>query len=217
MGELLVKLGLAYLIGSLVGSLVLGLLRHVDVRTAGSGNPGATNALRTQGKLFALAVLLIDMGKGALAVTLIPALPWPDPGAAVGALAAALPFACGAAAMLGHVYPVFFGFRGGKGAATLVGVTAPLLPSAIGVALVVWAGGIVLSGYVGVSTIAAAFTLPAYLFVTRSVPLASAPGVFSVAVALFILFTHRSNLRRMLRGNENRFESAMLFRRLRRR
>ncbi|HYW05087.1 MAG TPA: glycerol-3-phosphate 1-O-acyltransferase PlsY [Gammaproteobacteria bacterium] len=215
--ELLVKLALAYLLGSVVGSLLLGLVRRVDVRASGSGNAGATNALRTQGRAFALAVLAIDIGKGVLAVTVLPSLPWPDGGAATGLAAAALPFVCGTGVMLGHVYPVFFGFRGGKGAATLFGVASPLVPGAVLPALAVWVGGIVLSGYVGISTILAAFTLPAYVLFTRPEGLAGPPGAFALAVFLFILYTHRSNVQRMLRGNENRFESAMLLRRLRRR
>lgn len=108
---LLIKLLLSYLLGSVLGSLLLGRLRGVDVRQHGSGNAGATNALRVLGRGMAVAVLAIDAGKGVLAVTLIPALPF-------GPELSWVPILCAFAVVLGHVYPVFHGFKGGKGAAT---------------------------------------------------------------------------------------------------
>jgi glycerol-3-phosphate acyltransferase PlsY len=109
--ELGVKSLMAYLLGALLGSLILGRFRGVDIRHLGSGNAGATNALRTQGKRFGLAVLLIDAGKGVLAVLWLPALPWPaaDPTVARDWLS----LGCAAGVILGHVYPVWFSFRGG--------------------------------------------------------------------------------------------------------
>src|SRR3954463_6830574 len=120
----LVKVLASYLLGSLIGSLIVGKLRGgVDIRTQGSGNAGGTNALRTQGKVFALWVMLIDIGKGVAAAWLVPVIPLPVPGGEVltGAWTAAL---CGMLAIVGHVFPLFFGFRGGKGAATYAGVVA---------------------------------------------------------------------------------------------
>src|SRR5687767_15902764 len=106
--ELGLKVLMAYLLGSIVGALAIGQLRGVDIRTLGSGNAGGTNALRTQGWRFALGVVLIDVGKGALAAALASRLPLPG---SAWMLAAVL------AAVAGHVWPVFHGFRGGKGAA----------------------------------------------------------------------------------------------------
>ncbi|WP_374601342.1 glycerol-3-phosphate 1-O-acyltransferase PlsY [Arenimonas sp.] len=193
----------AYLLGSLSGSLLLGKLRGVDIRQLGSGNAGGTNALRTQGWKFALGTVLVDVGKGALAAWL--ALRF---GGDVGWL----PYAAAAAAVLGHVYPVFHGFRGGKGAGTLVGALLVLWPLGVLVMIGAWLLVLVASGYVGLSTVLAGATL---------VPLALATGagparlVFAIAVALFLVFTHRSNLARLRAGTEPRFERARLLRRSR--
>ena len=119
----------AYLLGSFSGSLLLGRLRGVDIRTLGSGNAGGTNALRTQGWKFALGTVLVDVGKGVLAVWL--ALRF-------GGGEAWLPYATAAAAILGHVYPVFHGFRGGKGAGTLVGALLLAWPVSVAVLIGMW-------------------------------------------------------------------------------
>lgn len=194
----------AYLLGSLSGSLLLGRLRGVDIRTLGSGNAGGTNALRTQGWKFALGTVLVDVGKGVLAVWLAMRL---------GTGEAWLPYAAGLAAVVGHVWPVFHGFRGGKGAGTLVGALLMLWPVAVAVLVGSWLLVLTATGYVGLSTVLAAATL---------VPLAWFTGAddvrlaFSVVLALFILFTHRANLARLRAGTEARFERARLWTRLRR-
>ena len=123
---IVVKLLLAYVIGSISGSLILGRMRGVDIRTQGSGNAGGTNAFRTQGAGFALGVVAIDIGKGALATALVYFGP-----PVLGVSTLALAFAAGIACAVGHIWPVFFGFRGGKGAAVWVGVLAVALPWAI--------------------------------------------------------------------------------------
>jgi len=120
MTALIIKVVLAYLLGSVSGSLMLGRLKKVDIRSLGSGNAGGTNAFRTQGLVFALGVVVIDVGKGFLAAWWIPAL-------GLGGLPAIadsnlLAMACGLAAVVGHCFPIWHGFRGGKGAATAVGV-----------------------------------------------------------------------------------------------
>ncbi|HEX4853647.1 glycerol-3-phosphate 1-O-acyltransferase PlsY [Arenimonas sp.] len=186
----------AYLLGSLSGSLLLGRLRGVDIRTQGSGNAGGTNALRTQGWKFALGTVLVDVGKGVLAAWLAlrfgGAGPW-------------LPWAAGFAAVLGHVWPVFHGFRGGKGAGTLVGVLLVLWPWGLAVLIGTWLLVLGLGGYVGLSTVLAAASL---------VPLALLTGAdawrlgFACVLAVFILFTHRSNVARLRAGTEPRFERA---------
>jgi len=213
MAELVTKVILAYLVGTAMGGFIVGRLRGgIDLRTQGSGNVGATNALRTQGTLFALLVLLIDAAKGVLAVTLIPPLPWPLPGALTLGRGA-LPYACGAAVALGHVYPAWFGFRGGKGAATLAGIFAALLPAALPWMILAFVLVLVLTGYAGLGTVTAAIT--ALLYVTCFAPpgLFSPPGLFTLTMALLVIFTHRNNLLRVWQGRENRFERAMIFRR----
>src|SRR4051812_25631576 len=123
--EFPLKILLAYLLGSVVGSLVVGRLRGgVDIRKSGSGNAGATNALRTQGAAFALWVIVIDIAKGWLAAAWLPGLALPGVPATAPELAQWLPAVCAFAAILGHVFPVWHGFRGGKGVATLVGAFA---------------------------------------------------------------------------------------------
>ncbi|HEU0152462.1 MAG TPA: glycerol-3-phosphate 1-O-acyltransferase PlsY [Arenimonas sp.] len=187
---------IAYLLGSLSGSLLLGRLRGVDIRTQGSGNAGGTNALRTQGWRFALGTVLVDVGKGVLATWL--ALRF-------GGGEAWLPWAAGVAAVLGHVWPVFHGFRGGKGAGTLVGVLLVLWPLGLAVMIGSWLLVLGIGGYVGLATILAAASL---------VPLALLTGAdawrlgFAGLLALFILFTHRSNVARLRAGTEPRFERA---------
>ena len=188
----------AYLLGSLSGSLLLGRLRGVDIRTHGSGNAGGTNALRTLGWRFALGTVLIDVGKGVAAAWL--ARRFGD--------AAWVPYAAGFAAMLGHVWPVFHGFRGGKGGGTLVGVLLVLWPLAVPVVIGAWAVVLVANGYVGRSTIVAAASLAPLALIAGERP---ERIVFAVGVALFIAFTHRANLARLRAGTESRFERARLF------
>src|SRR5579859_2608966 len=201
---------LAYLLGSLMGSLIVGrLYGGVDIRTQGSGNAGGTNALRTQGKVFALWVMIIDIGKGVAAVWLLPSLPLPLPGGEVlsGPWTAAL---CGMLCIVGHVFPVFFGFRGGKGAATYVGVTSVLAPVALIPGVVVFAGTLTLTGYVGLSTILSSWAIVLFALIRDG---AAAPFfAFALGSACFITYTHRSNIQRLRRGNENRFHKVMLLR-----
>src|ERR1035438_4728779 len=150
--ELGIKSLIAYLIGGMLGSLILGKLRGVDIRSLGSGNAGATNALRTQGKAFGLLVLIIDIAKGVLVVRLLPAAPLPF--VPVDPLLARewLVLACGLAVILGHVYPVWFGFRGGKGAATVVGGVAAIDLRLLGPLLVTWFVVLLLTGFVSLAT-----------------------------------------------------------------
>ena len=207
--ELLTKIALAYALGTAMGGFIVGRLRGgVDLRAQGRGNVGATNALRTQGALFAATVLAIDILKGVLAVTLVPALPWPLPGALADR--AALPFACGVAAALGHVYPAWFGFHGGKGAATLTGIYAALLPAALPWLLTAFVLVLVLTGYAGLGTVTGALT--ALLYVTCFGPdgVFSPPGVFTLTMAALVVYTHRGNLMRVWHAREPRFEKAMV-------
>jgi len=199
----------AYLLGSVSGSLLLGRLRGVDIRRHGSGNAGGTNALRTVGWRFALGVVAIDVGKGALAAWL--ALRFAPLGQALDVTAHG--YAAAACAVVGHVWPLWHGFRGGKGAATAVGGLLMLWPWSIGVLLPVWMLVLVATGYVGLSTVLAALALPLLAWGTDAEP---ARLWFSMFAALFIAFTHRANLQRLRQGTESRFERARLLHRLHR-
>ena len=199
--DLLVKVLLAYLLGSVSGSMVFGAIRHVDIRKSGSGNAGGTNAFRTQGFWFALGVVVIDIGKGALAAGLIPLLGLAALGDPVSTELQML--ACGFAAVVGHCYPVWYGFRGGKGAATAVGALAVIEPFVLLPMIAVWLLVLVLTGWVGLATMLAAVGLiPVFIWLGVS----SQVLWFGVLLAVFIVFMHRSNIVNMLNGSEYKFQ-----------
>ena len=199
----IVILLVAYLLGSISGSLLLGRFRGVDIRKQGSGNAGGTNAFRTKGFKFALGVVFIDVGKGALAAYL--ALRFSS-----SANLHVIPFIALLCAVVGHVWPVFHGFRGGKGAATLVGGLLLLWPVGVLVLVLIWCLCLSLTGYVGLATVLAGFSLLVLALISK----ASIPAlVFSAATAFLMLFTHRGNMQRLLQKNEYRFDKAMLWQR----
>lgn len=195
---------LAYLLGSVSGSLTLGALRRVDIRLSGSGNAGGTNAFRTQGFRFGLGVVVIDVGKGVIAASVLPRLPLP--GLADLFSLPELQVLCGIAAVIGHCFPLWHGFRGGKGAATAVGVVCVIQPLAIVPLLLTWLLVLTLSGWVGLATMVAGISLvPVFLWIGAS----PAQLGFAVFVALFLVFTHRSNIRKMRSGDEYRLGKVM--------
>ncbi len=201
--ELCIKTLIAYLLGSLVGALVVGRVRGgVDIRSLGSGNAGGTNALRTQGKWFALWVFIVDIGKGWLAAAWLPtrSIPGLHSSPAVDPLTITL--LCGAAVVVGHVYPVWFSFRGGKGAATLLGVVLGIKPAALITVMLVWLAVVVLSGFVGLATILATASFDIYLLFSRAY--SAALLSFGALMTVLILYTHRSNIARMRAGTEHR-------------
>jgi glycerol-3-phosphate acyltransferase PlsY len=200
--ELGLKTLIAYLLGTLLGSLILGRLRGVDIRSMGSGNAGATNALRTQGKGFGLSVLILDIGKGVLAVLWVPALVLPGVGLDADVSRQWLALACGFAVIVGHVYPVWFGFRGGKGVATVVGVVGALEPRLLLPLLSCWFVVVLLTGYVGLASMLAGVGLvvAVYVFDPGDTPLLA----FCILITAFVIFTHRVNIARMAAGTEHR-------------
>jgi glycerol-3-phosphate acyltransferase PlsY len=210
--ELGVKTLLAYLLGSLIGSLLVGRLRGgVDIRTLGSGNAGGTNALRTQGLAFAVWVMIIDIGKGWLAAGLLPPLSLPGIGIDPQVDRTWLAVACAAAAVIGHVYPVWYGFRGGKGAATLVGVLVGLKPVALLPVFVVWLVVVMVTGFVGLATMISVASFAGYVAITEAAP-SAALLTFGAVMTLFVCYTHRSNIERMLAGTESRAKRLWLLR-----
>ncbi len=202
--EQILRIIISYLIGSISGSMLMGKIRGVDIRTMGSGNAGGTNAFRTQGAIFALSVVVVDIAKGYVATYYVSG----DfgQGSMLGVL-------CGIVAVLGHVYPVYYNFKGGKGAGTLVGILIGLYPFGLLISFSVWLIILVLTGYVGLSTMLAGISFPFVIYYESFMGgLNSTIGSFSIIMALFLVFTHRSNIIRMLKGNENRFEKVMIFR-----
>jgi glycerol-3-phosphate acyltransferase PlsY len=210
--ELALKILIAYLLGSLLGSLIVGRLRGgVDIRTMGSGNAGGTNALRTQGPMFALWVMVIDIGKGWIAAGV---LPWVSvPGIAMDAAVARewMAVACAAAVVLGHVFPVWYGFKGGKGAATLVGVLLGLKPIALLPVLGAWLIVVMITGFVGLATMLASIAFVLFLLGFESYS-SDALLTFGIAMMGFVCYTHRSNIGRMRAGTENRAHRLWLLR-----
>jgi glycerol-3-phosphate acyltransferase PlsY len=180
-----------YLIGSIPFAFLLARRAGIDVRVAGSGNVGAANVLRTSGTSLGVAVMALDISKGAASVLAAQA-----GGAAAGAMAVA-----GTAAVVGHIYPVWLRFHGGTGVAVAAGVFAVLAPlatvaSMAAFLLVVWTSRIISLG-----SIAATIALPSIAWVTGAPAAALAP---SVTCSALILFRHRANLRRILLGTERR-------------
>ncbi len=199
--ELSLKILASYLLGSVSGSLLLGRFKGVDIRQSGSGNAGGTNALRTQGVWFALGVIIIDIGKGALAAGPIAGF---DGGWSSATLA------CSFAAVFGHCFPIWHGFRGGKGAATAIGALLVVHWPLVATMLVVWLLVVLLTGFVGLGTMLAAVSTVVYFFVTGHPVLPGAVWFFP-GLAVFIIVMHHANVTRMLRGVENRTQRLWLF------
>ena len=197
---------ISYLFGSISGSIFLGKFKGIDVRKVGSGNAGATNALRAGGKFFALLVFCIDLFKGGIIILLLSCIDVSDDRIEIYKIFV------GCAAVIGHVYPIFYGFKGGKGAATLIAVITFIYPDPIiFLSLVLsWIIIIVLTGYVGLSTMISGFIFMCITLFNNN--FITPPSLFSIFACLFLLFTHRENIHRMLNGNENKFTKVMIFR-----
>lgn len=213
--ELGLKVFISYLAGSVNGALLVGqVCGGVDIRTMGSGNAGGTNALRTQGKLFAVLVMVVDIGKGVLPVLLLPGLDIPGVGLDPQVTREWLVYACGGAAIFGHCYPVWYEFSGGKGAATALGVLAATSPVVVLPAMLTWFATLFTVGFVGLATVLATIAVPVYLLLSGD-PAARNLIVFTSVLAVFVAFTHRSNLRQLVSGGRSPDISFALFKRLR--
>ena len=194
----------SYLLGSIPTGVVLAaLLGKQDIRTAGSGNIGATNAARLLGKKFGACTFLGDMLKGLIPVLAAGFVLAGNDNAGQAHFTTA---ACGLAAFLGHLYPVYLRFKGGKGVATACGVMLALEPIIIPILLIVFAGVIAISRFVSLGSLASAFVLPLLLLavnsLVRPVPLAVMALGFLMAVLVFL--KHRDNIGRLLQGTENK-------------
>ncbi len=189
-------LAASYLVGAIPTSYLAGrFFRGIDLREHGSKNLGATNLYRTLGWRYAIPVGLFDIAKGAVPVLVFA------PRVSDSQLFA---LACGIAAVVGHVFSVFVGFKGGKGVATAAGVMLGLTPAALGVAALVWAALVFATGYVSVGSIAAAAVFPVAVFLLEH---PDRPEILWIdaAVAAGIIWLHRANIRRLLNGTEHRF------------
>jgi glycerol-3-phosphate acyltransferase PlsY len=191
----------AYLLGSIPSAVWIGKRFHnIDVRQHGSGNAGATNVIRVLGWKTGIPVVIIDVGKGWLATMLPVFLNLAEPGST---LLTNLQIMTGVTAIIGHIFPVFAGFRGGKGVGSFFGVLLalqPLLTSCcIGVFLVV----LLITGIVSVSSMSAGVAFPVLLFLVFDTP-SLVFRIFSIFVAIALVITHRKNIGRLLRGEESK-------------
>ena len=210
---LAVLLVLSYLLGAFPSSVVYGkLLRKTDIRSQGSGNAGGTNAWRVLGWRVGLPVIVTDIAKGALASACIARLP-------VGSLPfdfEVVALLCGIAAVVGHVFPVYTRFRGGKGVATGAGMLLVNAPLPAACALGVFALIVFLSGKISLGSILAAISLPISVVLIHRFTAIRYPTLLlalTCALALFILYTHRANIRRLIRGEEKGFDRLQLWKR----
>lgn len=217
MSNLLLVMLLSYVVGSIPTAVMLSKWRHgFDIRTKGSGNAGGTNVFRVLGWKSGLFVTLVDLLKGVVATTIVARLFW-DP---------TLPFynrtpfddftviqiMCGGAAIVGHVWTIFAGFRGGKGIATAAGVLLGVAPTEFAVSVGIFVAVLLASRYVSLGSIAAAIAFPLSLIVRYNIFMDEIPSYrtlvfFSVGVALFLIYSHRTNIKRLLAGTENKITS----------
>ena len=211
--QLLLLLLLSFITGSFPTSIILGkLVKGIDIREHGSGNAGGTNVFRVLGWKPALVVVMIDIFKGWLptaiyATILFKGQPISDVGV--------IQILCGFAAVLGHTYTIFAGFRGGKGIGTLAGMLIALFPITFPLCLFVFVITLIMTGYVSLSSIMATVALPIILLILPIFGIQQSSLsllIFALLIPWFAIYTHRSNIVRLRDGTENRFEKAMIFR-----
>jgi glycerol-3-phosphate acyltransferase PlsY len=187
----------SYLVGAIPTSYIVAkLFRGIDLRQVGSRNLGATNLYRTLGWKYAIPVGLFDVAKGVIPVAVF--------GPQLSGVTL-FPVYCGIAAVLGHVFSVFVGFKGGKGVATAAGMLLALAPFALLAVVVVWVVTVRVTGYVSLGSVLGAVLFPVAAELVH--PDRPEPLWFDIVLAGFLVFKHRSNIQRLLNGTENRFGS----------
>jgi len=210
--SLLLILLLSYLIGSIPSSVWLGKLVHgVDVRDHGSGNAGATNAFRVLGWQVGASALAFDMGKGAFAAGVL-ALIRVDTLPALGTweLDTVVALLAGLAAILGHMFPLYLGFDGGKGVATTAGVLLAITPITMLIVMAIFVAVLLPSGYVSLASMLSAISFPVTAAIQKygfGADLDLSILIVGALLALGIVFAHRSNIKRLIAGEENQFQS----------
>lgn len=192
--KLLLSLAIGYLLGSLSFGVILSrVFGHMDIRTQGSGNAGATNMLRVMGKKYGFATFALDLLKGLFAARLGVAIGGGDLGGLIG----------GIGAVVGHNYPLYFGFRGGKGISTSFGALLGVYPLQVLCAFAAFLIVLALTKYVSAGSLAAAVTLPIFVLATTD------RNPYCVAIifcySLLAIWRHRTNIARLLQHRENKF------------
>ena len=189
---------LSYLFGSISTSTIICRIKNVDIKKIGSGNAGATNTVRALGKKYGALVLILDILKGIIPTLMASTL---SPNTLT------LSVLCAFSTVLGHVFPIYFSFKGGKGAATFIGTILVLFPLGALICFIVWISVIFLSGYVGLATILAAIIFPLSILLVGKMNLI----FFGVTAMLFVLIAHYKNFIRLVQGKENKFEKVHIF------
>lgn len=212
--NLALVLVISYLLGAIPTSVVFGkMARGVDVRQHGSGNAGATNTWRVLGWKAGLTVLALDVAKGAAAAKLVPLIrfgPLPLSTPVVAIL-------CGLLAVIGHVYPIYIGFRGGKGVATGAGMLIAIAPVPMGIAVGVFLLCLFMFGMVSLGSILAAVSVPVTIAISNAL---FGTGyhllllVISCVLVAFIMYNHRGNIDRIIHGRESTIHNVQLWRRI---
>lgn len=200
---------LSYIIGSFPTSIILGkTLKGIDVRDYGSGNAGATNAFRVFGWKIGLITAIVDIFKGFVATFWIAQLGSEN--------IESMMLIAGASAILGHTFTIFAGFRGGKGVATATGMLIALFPIALPICFVVFLITIFTTGQVAIGSMLASITLPILLAIMKfylGMDISNYFFYFSLVIPIFIVFTHRSNIQKLIDGTEESDERLMIFKR----
>lgn len=204
---------LSYLIGSIPTSIIVGkLVKGIDIRNFGSGNAGGTNVYRVLGWKYGILVILLDALKGALAVILVARLHYgsmPFENATPFDDFTLVQIIAGVAAVIGHIWTIFAGFRGGKGIATALGMLITIITVDMLLAIVVFLLVVSISKYISLGSIIAAISVPLIMIIRENIFHVDIPGYgillpFCIGIALLIIYTHRKNLDRIFKGNENR-------------
>jgi glycerol-3-phosphate acyltransferase PlsY len=218
--SLLYVILLSYLVGSIPTSLIVSkLAKGIDIRQHGSGNAGGTNVIRVLGLKTGIFVILFDIFKGLVATIFVAKLmysPFPFTNRTPFEDFTLVQILAGSAAIVGHIWTIFGGFRGGKGIATAAGMLIGVAPWDILVALGVFTIVFMISRYVSLGSISAAVAFPLTLIVRENVFKSEVEGYgtlifFSIGIALLLIFTHRTNIKRLLEGRENRLTNLHLF------
>jgi glycerol-3-phosphate acyltransferase PlsY len=202
--KFILMLLISYLVGSIPTAIIYGkLTRGIDIRLHGSGNAGATNVFRVLGWKAGVLVLLIDMVKGLIATLWFYKIGTDSFIANVELLK----IMAGMSAVFCHIWTVFAGFKGGKGVGTGAGMIIGLVPGAVLVGVIVFLLAVAMTRWGSLGSILASLTVPVYLFLKKfffMLPVSTTLLIFSLLIPLLIIFTHRSNIKRLLNGSENK-------------
>ncbi len=213
--NLLVIALLSYLVGSIPTSIIMSkIVKGIDIRQHGSGNAGGSNVFRVLGWKYGISVILLDALKGAIAVLLVARLYYgnfPFPNATPFDDFTLVQIIAGVFAILGHIWTIFAGFKGGKGIATGLGILVSIVTVDMLLGLVVFAIVVAVSKYISLGSLAAAFSVPIIMIIRENIFDVDISGYHTILpltifLALLVMFTHKANIKRLLQGNENKIK-----------